>query len=99
MSENWKLVASGLGGGLLVLSAMFGLDKTDIAPPADQPAAESPCPVGWQDASDTAQDTLVLACKRDGWLVILTPSGAFERAWKEGLADWTTDPEIAGWPK
>ena len=105
MSENVRLIIAGLGGGALVLASVFGLNQAHVETPmlpkptAEAPAITANCPDGWADKSDTPQDTIVYSCTKDGWIVILTPDKKFERGWKPGLREWTTNPrEVDGWP-
>lgn len=61
-----------------------------------------PCPRGWIDRSLTAEHHRVLACEQGGWLVVLSPSGDFERALHLDTpgADWITDSSLVpGWPR
>ena len=62
--------------------------------------ASRTCRSGWTNTSARDEHTQVLSCERDGWLVVLTPEGEFERALRLDTdgAEWITDPEeVPGW--
>ena len=101
--------ALGKCGWLVALAvgaaAFFG---GDVAEPLDRvddlvagsPAEERLCPPGWEHTSSEADHAIVLSCSKDGWLVILDPSGAYQYAWQDGAKDFENDAgKVPGWPK
>ena len=57
------VAAGGIAGGAVVVSGVFD--------------SSNPCPEGWSDTSVRDEHTLIYACERDGWLVVLNPDGTF----------------------
>jgi hypothetical protein len=63
------------------------------------PAEPRLCPPSWADTSSRDEHTIVLSCSKDGWLVILQPSGAFSYALPPDASRFVFDAkEVRGWP-
>lgn len=60
------------------------------------------CPNNWADKSGTGEDHVpMLACEKDGWLVVLNIDGSFNQSLHLDTpgADWINTPEASGWPR
>ena len=58
------------------------------------------CPDGWNDVSDTANDTLQRSCERGEWLVVLTRDGDFDYGLGDNQPAAVYDSAaVPGWPR
>lgn len=96
-----------LAGIVLLSAAVFAfvaVDAADVVTPdpsvTPQPQPVAQCNPGWEDKSVRTEHTVVFACFRDGWLVILNADGSFNQGHQDDTpgAVFITDPAlIPGW--
>lgn len=110
-----KVILAGKEGGwvlalIVALTALALAALTEVNPveEAAKPVvsvlapAASQCPSGWSDVSERDSHGQVLACERNGWLVILNPDRSFSHGFQVDTpgAEFKFSPaEVPGWPR
>lgn len=102
------LFALGCSLALLFVCSMIYFGAEPVEENVVEPVADSlgvdlagRCPGGWEDVSENDVHTLVRACEKDGWLVVLDQKGNFDHGFQIDTAgaEFKFDPsEVPGWP-
>ena len=104
------LAGGGAAVALVVAAAGFGAGDAinpNVADKATEPliavfapAEPSPCPSGWEYEPAKDEHTIVEACDRGGWRVILNAEGGFSHGWQPDTpgSRFVFNPEeVPGW--